>query len=50
MFNQGTITCSSRRQNCVALSTMESKYIAASDSSREAVWLRRLTAKIGAVQ
>jgi hypothetical protein len=29
---------------------MESEYIAASDSSREAVWLRRLTAQIGAVQ
>ena len=50
MFNQGAITWSSRRQNCVALSTMESEYIAASDSSREAVWLRRLTAQIGAVQ
>ncbi len=50
MFNQGTITWSSRRQNFVALSTMESKYIAARDSSREAVWLRRLTATIGAVQ
>lgn len=50
IFNCGAITWSSRRQNCVALSTMESEYIAASDSSREAVWLRLLTSQIGAVQ
>jgi hypothetical protein len=47
ILNGAAVTWSSRRQNCVALSTMESEYIAASETSREAVWLRRLLDQIG---
>ena len=42
ILNGGAISWSSRRQPVVALSTMEAEYIAASDSAREAVWLRLL--------
>lgn len=42
LLNGGAITLSSRKQPIFALSTMESEYIAASDSTRDAVWLRRL--------
>ena len=47
ILNGAAVTWSSRRQNCVALSTMESEYIAASEASREVVWLRRLLDQIG---
>lgn len=36
----------SRRQQCTALSTTEAEYIAASNASKEAVWLRRLLIQI----
>lgn len=36
----------SRRQQCTALSTTEAEYIAASDASKEAIWLRRLLIQI----
>lgn len=41
---------SSRRQPIVALSTMQSEYIAASEATREAVWLRRLLKNLGTTQ
>jgi hypothetical protein len=50
ILNGGAVTWSSRRQPIVALSTMESEYIAASDSTREAIWLRRLLDGIGVIQ
>lgn len=44
VFSLGSsvISWSSELQRCTALSTMESEYIAASETSRELVWLRRL--------
>ena len=50
ILNGGAMTWSSRKQPIVALSTMESEYIAASDSSREAVWLRGLLTNLGISQ
>lgn len=50
LLNKGAITWSSRRQPIVALSTMESEYIAASDSCREAIWLRLLLGELGSPQ
>lgn len=44
------VTCSSRRQKCVALLTTECGPIAASERSREAVWLHHLMVQIGADQ
>jgi hypothetical protein len=45
-LNGGAVTWASRRQPIVALSTMESEYIAASDTCREAVWLRRIIGEL----
>ena len=50
ILNGAAVTWSSRRQPIVALSTMESEYIAASDSTREAVWLRRLLEDLNTTQ
>ena len=36
-----------KSQSVVALSTLESEYIAASDATREVIWLRRLLSSIG---
>ena len=42
MLNGGPIAWCSRRQPCVATSTTEAEYIAASDTSKETVWIRRI--------
>jgi hypothetical protein len=41
---------SSHRQSIVALSSAEAEYVAASDTSREIIWLRRLLAALGHAQ
>ena len=43
-FSTGStmISWSNRKQSSVALSTAEVEYIAASDASKEAIWLRKL--------
>ena len=46
MLNGGPIAWSSRRQRCVALSTTEAEYVAACESAKEGVWLRRLLREI----
>jgi hypothetical protein len=47
MYNGGPISWSSKRQECIALSTTEAEYIALSAASREAIWLRRLLGELG---
>lgn len=42
----GPVTWASQRQKLVTLSTTEAEYVAASITSREAVWLRRLLSEI----
>ena len=39
-----------KKQAIVALSTTESKYMAATHASKEAIWLQRLCSGIGLVQ
>jgi hypothetical protein len=41
LLNNGAITWSSKKQPCIALSTMEAEYVACSTAVQEAVWLRR---------
>jgi|UniRef100_A0A2N9FJA2 hypothetical protein len=41
LLNNGAITWSSKKQPCIALSTMEAEYITCSTTVQEAVWLRR---------
>jgi hypothetical protein len=42
----GAVAWGSHRQTCTATSTTEAEYIAASDATKEAVWLRRLLIQI----
>ncbi|XP_053686511.1 uncharacterized protein LOC128736052 [Sabethes cyaneus] len=41
-----TVIWASRKQSCVAMSTMEAEYIALSEATQEAVWLRRLLSEL----
>ena len=41
LLGDGAITWCSKKQSCVALSTMESEYVACSTVVQEAIWLRR---------
>ena len=41
-MGSGVISCFSRKQSCVALSTAEAEYFAACLASCEAVWLRKI--------
>eukprot|EP00253_Pinus_taeda_P034032 PITA_34032 len=46
----GAISCMSKLQNIVALSTTEAEYIAASHACKEAVWLKGLVGEFGRLQ
>jgi hypothetical protein len=46
-FNGGTISWSSRKQECVALSSCEAEYIALSEAVKEVIWLRRMLMEFG---
>ena len=46
MFNGGPICWSSQRQNIVALSTAEAKYIALTHGTKEAIWLRQMISEL----
>ena len=40
LLNDSTILWSSKKQSCVALSTVEAEYVACSAATQDAVWLR----------
>lgn len=42
----GAVTWKSKKQTCVALSTVEAEYIALENAAQEAVWMRRLLADL----
>ena len=50
LLNKAPILWLSTKQLCIAISTIESKYIAASLASKETVWVQRLLANIGFAQ
>lgn len=41
-FNNGIISWNSEKQKCVSLSTTESEYVAASNATKELIWLKRM--------
>jgi hypothetical protein len=47
LAGNGAITWSSRKQISTALSTVQAEYVALSEASREACWLRNLYTKLG---
>ena len=47
MMSGGCVTWCSRRQATVSVSTTEAEFIAASEASKEAIWLRKLLSDIG---
>jgi hypothetical protein len=47
MLNNGAIAWKSRRQPTVALSTMESEYMALTDATKELKWIKTLLAELG---
>lgn len=46
-INGNPVSWSSRKQSCVATSTAEAEYIAASHAAKEAIWLRRILKSLG---
>lgn len=46
LFNGGMISWNSSLQHCVAQSTTESEYVAASEATKELVWLKRLFSEL----
>uniref|UniRef100_A0A3Q7HQM3 Reverse transcriptase Ty1/copia-type domain-containing protein n=1 Tax=Solanum lycopersicum TaxID=4081 RepID=A0A3Q7HQM3_SOLLC len=49
-FSGGAISWQSKLQKCVALSTTEAEYIAATEAGKEMIWLKRFLQEIGRVQ
>jgi hypothetical protein len=49
LLSGGAITWCSKKQSCVAFSTMESEYVACSAAVQEAVWLRRFLQRLDVV-
>ncbi|MCO5598123.1 hypothetical protein L7F22_052215 [Adiantum nelumboides] len=46
-FTGGAVSWISKLQKCVALSTTEAEYVAATEASKEALWLMRLVEELG---
>ncbi|XP_020080151.1 uncharacterized protein LOC109703839 [Ananas comosus] len=49
LLGNGAITWSSKKQTCIALSTMEAEFVACSAAAQEAIWMRRFLRDIGIV-
>ncbi len=50
LSNGGAITWGSKKQISIALSSTEAEYVALSEASREAMWLRHLFGELGFIQ
>lgn len=50
LLNCGPVAWSSKRQTCVTLSTTEAEYVAASETTKEVIFLRNLLDEIGVKQ
>jgi transposase InsO family protein len=50
LLNNGAISWSSKKQSCIALSTMEAEFVAFSAAVQEAVWLKRFLIHLGVFQ
>jgi len=48
--NNGTIYWSSKKQKCIALSTMETEFVVLSAAIKEDVWLKRLLNHLGVIR
>ena len=48
-LNGGAISCKSSKQDTVADSTIEAKYIATSEAAKEAVWIKKFITGLGVV-
>ena len=46
-FSRGAVSCQSRLQKCVALSTIEAEYIAITEASKELLWMKKLLQELG---
>lgn len=46
----GAVSWTSRRQDCVSLSTMEAEYVALGEACQEVLWMRRLLVDFGEKQ
>ena len=45
-FRQGVVSWSSKKQHIIALSSMESEYIAQTHAAKEAIWLKNFVSEI----
>lgn len=50
MMNGGPVSCQSRSQPSVALSTLEAEYMAMCEATKECIWLRKLNEDLGFAQ
>jgi len=42
LLNDSAILCRSKKQSCIALSTIEAEYVACSAATQDAVWLKKI--------
>ena len=49
-FAGGAISWQSKVQKCVALSTTEAEYIAATEAAKEMLWMKRFVQELGLMQ
>ena len=50
LLGNGAITWCSKKQTCIAVSTMEAEFVAFSAAAQEAIWLKRFFCHLGVVE